>query len=278
VSIIAKRFIKIEIKKKQHIAWIILNRPDKLNAINSIMLNELSEALDHLESEINVKCIIIKGHGEKAFSSGVDLTELWELTPETAAEFSTIGQQVFSKLEEMSKPVLAAIKGYALGGGLELALACDFRIAADNAELGCPEIKLGLIPAWGGTQRLPLIVGISNAKRLIMIGDRLKANEASEMGLVDKVFPLNELEVELEKFAQRLVKCSMVPQSQVEHAINTVMKVSQGALKKETEAFVRLLSAKKIKKNWEILGLRETKENCKVKTATIFGRDEPRIK
>jgi enoyl-CoA hydratase/carnithine racemase len=238
--------MKIEIKKKQKIAWIILNRPDKLNAINSIMLNELSEALDHLESEVNVKCIIIKGNGEKAFSSGVDLTELCELTPETAAEFSTIGQQVFSKLEEMSKPVLAAIKGYALGGGLELALACDFRIAADNAELGCPEIKFGLIPAWGGTQRLPLIVGISNAKRLIMIGDNLKAHEASEMGLVDKVVPLNELEGELEKLAQRLVEDSMVPQSHVEHVINSVMKVSQDALKRETEAFVRLLSAKKM--------------------------------
>ena len=134
----SKHYKTIGLKKKQNTSWITLNRPNKLNAINATMLEELSEALDTIESDTNVRCVIITGEGEKAFSTGADITELQKLTPETASEFSRKGQQVFSKIEALSKPVVAAINGYALGGGLELALACDFRLSSNQAELGFP--------------------------------------------------------------------------------------------------------------------------------------------
>jgi enoyl-CoA hydratase/carnithine racemase len=237
----------IKLNQKQHTAWITLDRPDKLNAINEIMLEELSEAIDSLEKDANVRCVVIAGAGEWAFSAGADFTELRKLTPETAKEFSVKGQQVFSKLEDMTKPVVAAILGYALGGGLELALACDFRVAADNAELGFPEIKMGFIPAWGGTQRLPSIAGVAEAKRLIMLGERVQADEACKMGLVDKVVSLKELEAEAEALAQRL--CELQPAA-LKHAklvVNSVSKVSLDGLKRETESFVQLISAKEAK-------------------------------
>jgi enoyl-CoA hydratase/carnithine racemase len=234
----------IKLNLKQHTTWITLDRPDKLNAINDAMLEELSEAIDRLKEDANTRCVVIAGYGERAFSAGADLTELRKLTSETAKEFSVKGQQIFSKLEDMSKPVVAAIGGYALGGGLELALACDFRVAADNAELGCPEIMMGFIPAWGGTQRLPLIVGVAEAKRLIMLGERLQANEACKMGLVDKVVPLKELEAEAEALAQRLCELPPAALNHAKLAVNSVTKVSHDGLKKETEAFVQLFSLK----------------------------------
>jgi enoyl-CoA hydratase/carnithine racemase len=234
----------IKLNQKQHTAWIILDRPDKLNAINAIMLEELSEAIDTIEKDVNIRCVIIRGEGERAFSSGADLTELRKLTPENAKEYSVKGQQLFFKLEKISKPVVAEIGGYALGGGFELALACDFRVAADNAELGFPEIKLGFIPAWGGTQRLPLIVGVAEAKRLIMLGDRVHADEAYKKGLVDKVVHLKQLDAEVKALAQRFCDCSAVALKYAKLTVNSVTKVSLDGLKKETEAFVQLLSKK----------------------------------
>jgi enoyl-CoA hydratase/carnithine racemase len=237
----------IKLTQKQHIKWITLNRPDKHNAINATMLQELSNAIDSLEKDPAVKCVVIIGEGELAFSAGADITELRKLKPENAAEFSSNGQQVFSKLDTMHKPVVAAIHGYALGGGLELALACDFRIAADNAELGCPEIKLGFIPAWGGTQRLPLIVGAAVAKQLIIIGDVIRANEAYRIGLVDKVVPLKELECEAEKLAQRLTEYTVAAVKHAKLAVNSVTKVTNSGLKNETKTFVQLFSSKETK-------------------------------
>ena len=175
-------------------------------------------------------------------------------------ELSVKGQQVFSKIQGMSKPVVAAICGHALGGGLELALACDFRVAADNSELGFPETKLGLIPAWGGTQRLPLIVGSAKAKRLIMLGDRVKADKALEMVLVDKVFSLKDLIVETEKFAKNLCECSPAAVKYAKMTINSVVKVSAEGLKRETEAFVRLFSAKEPKEKLESFGSQRNKQ------------------
>ena len=257
----SKFYMTIKLEKKQHIAWIILDRPDKLNAINSVMLQELSEAIDNLEEDANVRCVIVTGEGEKAFSAGADLTELQKLTPETAAEFSVKGQQVFCKLEGLSKPVVAAIGGYALGGGLELALACDFRIASDRAELGCPEIKLGLIPAWGGTQRLPLAVGLSNAKRLIMLGDRVQADEAYKMGLVDKVVTSKELEAEVEALAQRLCECPLGALKYTKCAVNSGTQRSlDSGLKNESGFFALLFSAKETRKKIEDFGSQRNKK------------------
>ena len=216
------------------------------------MLNELSEAIDALKEDANVRCVIITGEGKKAFSTGADLTELWKNTPETAVEFSMKGQQVFTKLETVSKPVVAAINGYALGGGLELALACDFRLASSNAQFGCLEIKLGIIPAWGGTQRLPLIVGLAEAKRLIMLGDKVNAEEAENMGLVDKVVVHKELEAKAEALGQKLCEISPEALKYVKLAVNSeIQPYIDSGLKKERELFALLFSAKETRKKIE---------------------------
>jgi len=245
---VSRPYETIKTKKEQTTTWITLNRPHKLNAINATMLQELSEALDTTEKDTNVRCVIITGEGEKAFSAGADITELQKLTQETAAEFSRKGQQVFSQVETLSKPVVAAINGYTLGGGLELALACDFRLASIDAELGFPEMKLGIIPGWGGTQRLAWTVGVAEAKRLIMLGDRVKAEEALNMGLVDKAVPPNKLKAEAEALANRLCECPPTALKYAKHAINSGTQGSlEAGLKKETDFFTLLFSTKETK-------------------------------
>ena len=256
----SKQYATINVEPKQSTVWIRLNRPNKLNAINSTMLNELSNAVDTIDTDTNIKCIVITGES-KTFSAGADLTELQALTPETAAQFSVNGQQVFSKIESMSKPVIVAINGYALGGGLELALACDFRLASNSAQLGCPEIKLGLLPAWGATQRLPRTVGDSNAKRLIMMGEQIGAKEALAMGLVDKVVPNEVLDAEAETLAKEI--CAN-PSTAIKYVKRSVAVGTNASLmsgyKKETDSFVKLFSSQDAKKRLESFVHRETKK------------------
>lgn len=251
----------IKLKKNHQIAWITLNRKDKLNAINSLMLQELSEAVNSIEKDVNIRCVVISGEGDRAFSAGADIKELQKLTSETALEFAIKGQQVFSRLEGLSKPVIAAISGYALGGGLELALACDFRIASDGTELGCPEIKLGFIPAWGGTQRLPRVVGALEAKRLIMTGNRISAIEAFKIGLVDKVVPSKHLQTEVQELAKRLTEHH---QAVLKHAKLFKRSIANDSfnseLKKDTDAFVQLFSLKKTKDEIGAFGSHKNKK------------------
>ena len=245
----SKTYTTITFTKKQRTAWITLDRLQKMNAINAAMLQELSQALETVEKDSNVRCAIITGMGEKAFSAGADITELQKLTHETAAEFSRKGQQTFFQAETLSKPVIAAINGYALGGGLELALACDFRLASSNAELGFPESKLGIIPGWGGTQRLTWTAGAAVAKRLIMLGDRITAEEALKLGIVDKVVPPNWLKAEAEELAQRLCEWEPAALAQAKRAINSVTRnVLASGWNKETDLFAQLLSVEETKK------------------------------
>jgi enoyl-CoA hydratase/carnithine racemase len=242
---VSKGYMTIKQHKKQHTSWITLDRPNKLNAINNLMLDELSEAIDNNEKDPKIRCTIIIGAGERVFSAGADIKELQELSSETAKVFSAKGQQVFSKLEALSQPVIAAIGGYAVGGGLELALACDFRIAADCSKFGCPEAKLGFIPGWGATQRLPPVVGLSNAKRLIMSGDMILADEAYKMGLVDKVVSYKDLETEVETLAQKLCEYPEEALKQAKQVLNSVGKADlDSGFKRETEAFGLLFSLK----------------------------------
>jgi enoyl-CoA hydratase/carnithine racemase len=160
-----------KLKEEQNLLWIILNRPHRLNAFNDVLMEELADALDVAEKDPSIRCLIITGEGDRAFSAGADVTACFQRLHQFLLKNSQgLGQKVFGKIEEMSKPVIAAINGFALGGGLELALACDFRIAAEHAELGSPEIGLGLIPGWGGTQRLVRIVGLARAKEMVMLG------------------------------------------------------------------------------------------------------------
>ncbi|MUM64188.1 crotonase [Acidianus infernus] len=199
----------IETKIENGIGWIILNRPDKLNAINLKMLEELEEVTKNFEENNDVKVIIFTGNG-KAFSAGADISQFKELNSISAWNFAKKGRKVMDYIESISKPTIAMINGYALGGGLELALACDFRIAAEEASLGLPEINLGIYPGFGGTQRLVRAIGKAKAMELMMTGDRISAKEAERIGLVNKVTPLSSLKEETIKFAGKLMEKSPI--------------------------------------------------------------------
>ena len=212
------------------------------------MLQELSEAIDFVKEEKNIRCLVIKGEGKKAFSSGADLKEINELTSENVKKFSIMGQKIFSKIEKLNKPVIASIDGLVLGGGLELLLVCDLKIATENSEFGFPEIKLGLIPAWGGTQRLPSIIGFSNSKRLILTGDRISANEALKIGLIDKVVSLKDLESEIECFLKKLCNNPIEAIKLCKLLINKNLNKSlEKGLKRETKIFNFLINKKREK-------------------------------
>ncbi|MCP5116602.1 MAG: hypothetical protein GY953_37715 [bacterium] len=175
------------------VALLTLSRPAKLNALDRDTFHELGAWFDAVIQDSEVRVIIITGAGEKAFVAGADISNLTNLNALTGREWSLLGQRVFSKIEDCPKPVIAAINGYALGGGLELALACHIRLASANAKFGQPEVKIGWIPGNGGTQRLPRLIGASRALELILTGDLITAEQANAIGLVNKVLPLPEL-------------------------------------------------------------------------------------
>lgn len=180
-------YANIETKKEGNLVLVIINRPEVLNALNTSTLNELEDVLESLQVDSAIRLLIIAGSGDKAFSAGADLKENERLTKEELTERCRFGQSVFNKIEYYQKPVVAAINGYALGGGCELAMACDLRIATRKSRFGFPEISLGGIPGWGGTQRLPRLVGLPKAMELILTGRMIDAQEAKEIGLVHKV-------------------------------------------------------------------------------------------
>lgn len=192
------------------IGYVTINRPDKLNALNAKAKSELKQLFESLKSDDKVDIVILTGAGEKAFVAGTDIKELTALNTESGKAFSAGGQAVFDSIENLGKPVIAAINGYALGGGCELALACTMRIAAANAKFGQPEVNLGIIPGYGGTQRLARQVGKGKAMELILTGDQIDAQEALRIGLVNKVVPLHELRSTAETLAQKILAKSQV--------------------------------------------------------------------
>ena len=175
------------------VALITVNRPQKLNALSGEVIDELSDAFGRLASDPAIRAAIITGAGERAFVAGADINELAVLTPFEARDFALRGQAAFRRLETCGKPSVAAVNGFALGGGLELAMVCTVRFAAENARFGQPEVKLGIIPGYGGTQRLPRLVGRGNALKMIADGEPVPAAEAFRMGLVNAVMPQAEL-------------------------------------------------------------------------------------
>ncbi len=179
--------------RNEAVATITVNRPDRLNALNAAMIDELRGALLQIRHDESVRAVIITGAGEKAFVAGADIGELSQQSPLGAKITAQRGQHVFDLVETLGKPVIAAINGYALGGGCELAMACTLRVAADTARLGQPEINLGLIPGYGGTQRLSRLVGRGRALELLLRGHQIDAAEAHRIGLVDRVVPRTEL-------------------------------------------------------------------------------------
>jgi len=186
------------------IAKVIINRPEKLNALNKETLNELNSLFDYLENAESIYAVIVSGIGDKAFVAGADIIELAQLNSATGVEFSKFGQAVFNKIENLNKPVIAAVNGFALGGGCELALACHIRIASENAKFGQPEVNLGIIPGYGGTQRLARLIGKGLAMEYILTGDMIDAQEAYRIGLVNNVFEQNKLISEAEKIAEKI--------------------------------------------------------------------------
>jgi len=176
-----------------NIAIVKINRPDKLNALNRETLIELKAAFEKLNEDQNIVSIILTGAGEKAFVAGADISELNKLSMLEGKKFAEFGQDVFNVIENMEKPVIAAINGFALGGGCELALACHFRYASENAKFGQPEVNLGIIPGYGGTQRLSRIIGKGRAMEMILTGNLINSEEALSIGLVNKLFKKEEL-------------------------------------------------------------------------------------
>jgi len=193
------------ISKNAEIALVTINRPRVLNALTMDTLAELYEAINELNSEQGIKVLIITGSG-KAFIAGADIAEMKEFTPEQASQFSLAGHKTMDAIQNGIKPVIAAVNGYALGGGLELALACDIIFASTTALLGLPEVNLGLIQGFGGTQRLSRLVGKTFAKELIFTGEPISAQRAHEMGIVNKVVPSDELISEAKKLAHKIAE------------------------------------------------------------------------
>lgn len=205
------------------IATITFNRPKALNALNDALLKEFSLALDKISRNEDIRVLILTGAGEKAFVAGADITELSTFNTLQAKAFSQKGHKTIDKLQELAIPVIAAVNGFALGGGSELALACDFIYASDNAVFGLPEINLGIMPGFGGTQRLPRLIGKNMAKEMIFTGKMVKADEAHRIGLANKVYPPESLMDEVLKTATTIAAKGKVSLRCAKHAVNTGM-------------------------------------------------------
>ena len=183
----------IRIEKRPPVAIVTIDRPKALNALNAATLVELESACEDLAADAAIRAILLTGSGDRAFAAGADIRELAALAPEEGRIFALRGQGIFRRIETLGKPVIACIRGFALGGGCELAMACTFRIAAEDARLGQPEVKLGIIAGYGGTQRLPRLVGRGAALKLLLTGAIIDAREALRIGLVDEVVPVADL-------------------------------------------------------------------------------------
>lgn len=213
------------LEKEGHLAIVTINRPKALNALNSATLRDLDTVLKDLENDTDVYAVILTGSGEKSFVAGADISEMKDLNEEQGKEFGELGNKVFLRLENLNKPVIAAIQGFALGGGCEIAMACDIRIASETALFGQPETGLGITPGFGGTQRLTRIVGLGKAKELIYTAKNIKAEEAYRIGLVNKIVPLEELMNEAKKMALNIIKNAPVAVRLCKDAINRGIQV-----------------------------------------------------
>lgn len=207
-------------ERRGPVVVLTLNRPDKMNALSFPTLLMLREAIESLRFDAAVRAVVVTGSGDKAFSAGADLKERAGMTPVQVKEFIRTIRDTFTSIEDLGKPVLAAVNGVALGGGTELALACDIRLAADTATLGLTETGLGIIPGAGGTQRLPRLVGKGKAKELIFTARKVSAAEAREIGLVEQVYPADRLLDEAVAMAQQIAQNGPVAVEQAKYAIN----------------------------------------------------------
>lgn len=212
-------FENLKIAERDGVRWITVDRPEKLNALNVATIAELDRAVAECERASDLLAVVITGAGDKAFVAGADISELRELGAVEAKEFALRGQAVFARLEGLPVPVVAAVNGYALGGGCELAMACHLRVASSNAVFGQPEVKLGLIPGYGGTQRLPRLVGRGRALELLMSGRNVTASEAERIGLVNRVVEPVELTPAVDEMLGGILRNGPVAVSNVLDAV-----------------------------------------------------------
>lgn len=213
-------FENLLFEKQGNIAVVTVNRPKALNALNAVTLQELADMFDELAKDETVYAVVLTGAGEKAFVAGADISFMKDLTAVEAREFALLGQAAFNKIENLPQPVIAAVNGFALGGGCELAMSCDIRLASENAKFGQPEVNLGVPPGFAGTQRLPRLVGKGVAKELLYTADMIDAAEAHRIGLVNKVYAADELMAAAMKMAGKIAAKGQIAIRLTKSAVN----------------------------------------------------------
>jgi enoyl-CoA hydratase/carnithine racemase len=231
-------FNNLLLEKKNSIAYLTVNRPKVLNALNIATVEELRAAFAALQEDAEVRVVLLTGAGEKAFVAGADISELASLDERSGKEFAQRGQAVFDLIENLGKPVIACVNGFALGGGCELAMACSFRLAGENAKFGQPEVKLGVIPGYGGTQRLPRLIGKGMGLQLLLTGEIITAQEAFRIGLVNEVTSSADLILRAEAIAQKIIANAPLAIGQVLKAANHGLELSlAGGQRMEADLF-----------------------------------------
>lgn len=226
------------LKEQGQIAELTINRPKSLNALNGPTIDELSQVISSIEKRKDIRAVIITGAGPKAFVAGADIADMSKMSPREGRDFSRKAQTVFSEIENMPQVVIAAVNGYALGGGCELAMACDIRIASEKAKFGQPEVNLGILPSFGGTQRLPRIVGKGIAKEMIFTTEQVSAERAYQIGLVNKVVPADKLMEETYAMAEKILSKAMYAVKSAKNSINTGLETDlETGLKNESNLF-----------------------------------------
>jgi enoyl-CoA hydratase len=232
-------YINILLERNEPVAIVIINRPEKLNALNNLTLEELKEVFIELGDDEKTRAIILTGAGEKAFVAGADISELNKLGVINGKEFAEKGQALFNLIGNLDKPVIAAVNGFALGGGCELTLACHFRIASENAKFGQPEVNLGTMPGFGGTQRLTRLVNQGRAMEMLLTADMIDANEALRIGLINHIYPQKELIAKAIEIANKIASKAPIT---VKNVIKAVNKANETSLQSGQEYEASLFS------------------------------------
>src|SRR6266403_1623926 len=220
-------FENILLEKKNAISYVTVNRPQVLNALNMATMEELRTAFTDIKNDPAIRVAILTGSGEKAFIAGADISELAKHHAVSGKEYTHRGQSVLDLIESLGKPVIACINGFALGGGCEIAMACTMRLASETAKLGQPEVKLGIIPGYGGTQRLPRLVGVGLAMQILLTGEMITAQEAWRIGLVNEVVPAGQLIARAEEIARKIISMAPLAIQYCMEAVNQGMELTQ---------------------------------------------------
>lgn len=237
----------LTIENRNNVLLISIKRESKMNALNIELLGELEQCIDHVYDDYNIKGAVITGKGEKAFAAGADIAEFSNFTAAQGKKMSENGHRIFNKIEQSPKPIIAAVNGFALGGGCELAMACHMRLASPNARFGQPEINLGIIPGYGGTQRLIQLIGKGKAMELLTTADMIKADEALRLGLVNHVYELNELVDKAIELIEKIASKAPLAIAKTIAAVNAYFDKSKNGMQTEIELFASCMETQDFK-------------------------------